>query len=440
MMEELIWKLPKRAGITIYSYLKAYHFNRSRAFLTSRILWQFNQYVSFREYQHKFHIVSPSPWPFLTGLSSFIFVIGMVSYMHNIFFSTFTLFLGFFCILLSMYFWFRDIVREGTFMGFHSFKVQSGLRLGFLLFIVSEIMFFFAFFWAYFHFSVCPSIWIGGVWPPEGVVYYPVMKWDLGNGFIYDRVSFVSDSYSIFFNFIFENYSERSSRYVLFNENMEFHHLLDPHFFLTVSDSGILVDPLTIPLLNTIILLSSGLVITFSHNSLRNKNYFNSILSLVITVFLGLLFFFFQIYEYTYSSFSINDGVYGTVFYMLTGFHGFHVLIGTIFLIVCLWRFILKHFTPNNHFGFEAAIWYWHFVDVVWIFLFFFIYLWPNFSFFYSGDDIYFDKEFTSFFIEGSVRALDNKDFSFFDYTKISFSEVQEVLKDYISILQKSRS
>jgi heme/copper-type cytochrome/quinol oxidase subunit 3 len=166
-------------------------------------------------------------------------------------------------------------------------------------------------------------------------------------------MNFFEDAYSILFNFFFK---ESGNFYAIFSEDLFL--FPDLTFFLTITDPGVLADPLTIPLLTTVILLSSGLVITFSHNSLRNRDYFNSLLSLVITIFLGLLFFFFQIYEYTSSSFSINDGVYGTVFYMLTGFHGFHVLIGTIFLIVCLLRFVFQHFTPGNHFGFEAAIWY----------------------------------------------------------------------------------
>jgi len=125
---------------------------------------------------------------------------------------------------------------------------------------------------------------------------------------------------------------------------------------VTITDTGLLINPLSIPLLNTIILLSSGAILTLSHTYLRLEKYFSAIIALVVTIFFGLAFFGFQIFEYTYAGFSINDGIYGTVFYMLTGFHGFHVFIGTVFLIVCLVRFFYHHFTPANHFGFEAAI------------------------------------------------------------------------------------
>jgi heme/copper-type cytochrome/quinol oxidase subunit 3 len=213
-------------------------------------------------------------------------------------------------------------VIEATFEGRHTFAVQRGLRLGFLLFIVSEIMFFFSFFWAFFHSSVSPAIWIGAVWPPLGI--QTLNAWGL-------------------------------------------------------------------PLLNTVILLSSGVTVTWAHKTMAtprvlpvptDKSKFKYrarrevIKSLAATIVLGIFFTSIQLYEYKHTSFAINDGIYGSVFFLLTGFHGFHVLVGTIFLVVCWFRHVSYHFTRDHHLGFETAIWYWHFVDIVWIFLFIFVYVW----------------------------------------------------------------
>nr|AMW68078.1 cytochrome c oxidase subunit III [Podallea sp. YW-2016] len=135
-------------------------------------------------------------------------------------------------------------------------------------------------------------------------------------------------------------------------------------------------NPLEIPLLNTVILLSSGITITWAHHAIMNNNYTQSIQGLLFTVLLGIYFSILQGYEYIEAPFSISDSVYGSTFFMATGFHGLHVLIGTTFLLICLIRLIKFHFSMNHHFGFEAAAWYWHFVDVVWLFLYISIYWW----------------------------------------------------------------
>jgi heme/copper-type cytochrome/quinol oxidase subunit 3 len=181
--------------------------------------------------------------------------------------------------------------------------------MGMLLFILSEVMFFFAFFWAFFHASINPSPFIGGVWPPA---------------------------------------------------------------FLSV------LDPWKVPLLNTLLLLSSGATVTWAHHSIVFGSKTNAFLALVSTVFLASIFTLLQVFEYITSFFSISDSVYGSTFFMATGFHGFHVFVGTIFLFVCLIRLYFNHFTREHHFGFEAAAWYWHFVDVVWLFLFITIYWWGS--------------------------------------------------------------
>lgn len=219
-----------------------------------------------------------------------------------------------------MYFWWRDVIRESTFAGYHTIRVQYGLRLGVILFIISEIMFFASFFWAFFHSSLSPSLELGSIWPPLGVDVFNLLK---------------------------------------------------------------------IPLLNTLILLLSGLTVTWSHHVIRDKewqklgcivvnNYIECATALFVTILLGIEFTVWQAYEYIKATFYIYDGIYGSTFYMTTGLHGLHVIIGTVFLIVCLVRLLKLHFIFNHHFGYEAAIRYWHFVDVVWIFLFLSIYCWGS--------------------------------------------------------------
>lgn len=378
----------------------------------------FKNYIIKRPQKHKFHLVSPSPWPLTTAFSAFVLVVGLVSWMHKLPQGGLTLLLGFTCVCLSMFVWFRDIIRESIFCGYHTQNVQLNIRYGFTLFIVSEIMFFFGFFWSLLHFTLCPSIFSGNIWPPEGIVNFFISqninelifndidanyflnisseffsKWTYSNSNFLSSFLYLSniDNYFINFNLqvynqeysssFFENNFKLVSAYYYFLEDLSVN---ETSFFINLYSPGVLVDPLSIPLLNTIILLSSGVFLTYSHISLKMQKFFRAILALSLTVIFGIYFFACQLFEYKHSGFSINDGVYGSVFYMLTGFHGFHVFVGTVFLLICLIRFFHQHFTPMNHFGFEAAIWYWHFVDVVWILLFFLIYYWPNIFFFKS--------------------------------------------------------
>lgn len=258
---------------------------------------------------HQFHLVDPSPWPLMAALGGFLLTTGLVSYMHK-FIGGWSLFLnGITMILFVMYVWWRDIVREATYEEHHTFVVQRGLRLGMILFIISEIMFFFAFFWAFFHSSLAPVFNIGGVWPPKSIIS---------------------------------------------------------------------MSTYTIPLTNTLILLSSGATVTWAHHAIILNAKRHTIIALLYTITLAALFTYFQGLEYVSAPFNISDGIYGSCFYMATGFHGFHVFVGTIALFVSLIRIVLNHTTNTHHFGFESAIWYWHFVDVVWLFLFINIYWWGN--------------------------------------------------------------
>nr|AOY39085.1 cytochrome c oxidase subunit 3 [Ericmodes sylvaticus] len=256
---------------------------------------------------HPFHLVDVSPWPLLGALGAMTTMMGLIKWFHL--FKSDLLFLGLLITMLIMYQWWRDVTREGTFQGLHTFNVTMGLKWGMILFITSEVFFFLSFFWGFFHNSLSPSIEIGMIWPPKGIVTF---------------------------------------------------------------------NPIEIPLLNTLILLTSGLTVTWAHHSLMENNYNQSFQGLLLTVILGIYFSILQGYEYIEASFTISDAVYGSSFFMATGFHGLHVIIGTTFLLICLIRHYFNHFSSIHHFGFEAAAWYWHFVDVVWLFLYISIYWWGS--------------------------------------------------------------
>jgi cytochrome c oxidase subunit 3 len=257
--------------------------------------------------RHGFHLVDPSPWPIFAAVAAWCSTTGGVMYMHGYIGGGIALAFGIFMILVSMVVWWRDVVREATFEGVHTQIVQLGMRYGMILFIASEVMFFFAFFWAFFHSSIAPSVEIGSVWPPKGIEVFNAWQ---------------------------------------------------------------------VPLLNTLILLTSGASCTWAHHAIVVGKRQDAIISLIITLILAAAFTGFQAYEYVSASFGISDSVYGSTFYLATGFHGFHVIIGTCFLTVCFVRVLKYHFNKQHHFGFEAAAWYWHFVDVVWLFLFVAVYWW----------------------------------------------------------------
>nr|YP_010389740.1 cytochrome c oxidase subunit III [Issikiopteryx taipingensis]UPU95815.1 cytochrome c oxidase subunit III [Issikiopteryx taipingensis] len=258
-------------------------------------------------HNHPYHLVDYSPWPLTGAIGVLTLVTGLIKWFHN--FNINLLILGYIITILTMFQWWRDISREGTYQGKHTILVSKGLRWGMILFIISEIFFFLSFFWAFFHSSLSPNIEIGNMWPPLNITPF---------------------------------------------------------------------NPFQIPLLNTIILISSGVTVTWAHHALLENNYSQTFQSLSLTILLGIYFTILQAYEYMMASFTIADSVYGSTFFMATGFHGLHVMIGTIFLLICLIRHFNNHFSNSHHFGFEAAAWYWHFVDVVWLFLYISIYWWGN--------------------------------------------------------------
>ena len=276
---------------------------------------------------HDYHIIDPSPWPLIGAIGGLLTAIGGVAFMRWIdgrefivgsmdLANPWLLFVGLLVVIYTMFAWWSDTVKEAH-SGHHTRVVSMHLRYGMLLFIASEVMFFVAWFWAFFDASlyageaqqVARSEFTGGMWPPQGIE---------------------------------------------------------------------VLDPLHLPLFNTIILLLSSTTVTWAHHALLHNERGMLKLMLALTVALGILFSYVQAYEYAHAPFAFKDSIYGSTFFMATGFHGFHVFVGTIFLIVCLIRAMAGHFTPQQHFGFEAAAWYWHFVDVVWLFLFFAIYLWGS--------------------------------------------------------------
>ena len=277
--------------------------------------------------KHDYHLVNPSPWPLVGSIAAFTMAVGGVIWMKGLFgiekHSPWVFYAGLAGVLYTMFGWWMEVVKEAN-GGDHTPVVSIGLRYGMILFIASEVMFFVAWFWIFFEMALFHHVrtlspiddvrtaW--ATWPPKGVEA---------------------------------------------------------------------VQPFELPLINTLTLLLSGTTVTWAHHALQTGDRRGAKLGLALTIALGVLFTSIQAYEYHhiladhlfYSPEASNSGLYGSAFFMATGFHGFHVIIGTIFLSVCLARLIAGGFTPQKHFGFEAAAWYWHFVDVVWLFLFTFLYV-----------------------------------------------------------------
>ena len=261
------------------------------------------------EKDHDYHILNPSLWPLLGSVFGFIMLFGAVLFFHDS--GPWVLIAGFLGVLYVMYGWWSETVDENH-SGDHTPVVLIGLRYGFILFIMSEIMFFAAWFWSFFKHAMYPmgemSPIQDSVWPPVGIETF---------------------------------------------------------------------DPWHLPLINTLILLCSGAAATWAHHALtHDENREDMKWGLIVAIALGAIFTVFQAYEYSHAAFGFSGNIYGANFFMATGFHGFHVIVGTIFLFICLMRVLRGHFSAQSHLGFEAAAWYWHFVDVVWLFLFAAVYVW----------------------------------------------------------------
>lgn len=269
------------------------------------------------EKEHQYHILPPSPWPIYAAFCAFVFALSLIAIMHGWPYRKEAAIISSLLVLSAMFFWWRSVISEAIKEKAHNFVVQKGLKIGMALFILSELMFFFVFFWSFFKAWLYPihtveELWATSkllTWPPKGIE--PLDVWN-------------------------------------------------------------------IPFTNTLILLLSGTTVTWAHYSVLENNKSNVVKALAITVFLALCFTCLQAYEYYHAAFSFKEegykSIYSSNFYMATGFHGLHVIIGTIFLTVCLIRAIKNQFSVENHLGLEFAAWYWHFVDVIWLFLFVFVY------------------------------------------------------------------
>ena len=277
---------------------------------------------------HDYHLVNPSVWPLIGSVAALVMFFGLVMYMHEDYFGAvgkWVLALGFMGVIATFFSWWSDVINEAH-AGDHTPVVQLHLRYGMILFIASEVMFFVGWFWAWFDFSLFPV-------PIE----YSAADGSVTSLFGQDGALAITQW----------------------------------------PPKGIeVIDAFSLPLLNTLILLCSGTTITWAHHSLIHGDREGLKKGLWATIILGAVFSAIQAYEYAHAPFGFGGSNYSSAFYMATGFHGFHVLVGTIFLIVCLVRSYKGHFTPKQHFGFEAAAWYWHFVDVVWLFLFIIVYVW----------------------------------------------------------------
>ncbi|KEO90821.1 cytochrome B562 [Erythrobacter longus] len=279
---------------------------------------------------HDYHILEPDIWPLVGSFSALTFTSGMVLSFYPEQFgaaSNIVIWAGLAGLIATFFFWFRNVTMEAQ-AGDHTPVVQLHMRYGMILFIASEVMFFVGWFWSFFDFALFPD----------------PLAYDAAAGTTTALNTLVGGTEMPKGEFI--------------PQGME------------------VLDPFSLPLLNTLILLCSGTTVTWAHHSLIHGDREGLKQGLWATIALGALFSGVQAYEYGVAPFGFGGNTYSSAFYMATGFHGFHVLIGTIFLAVCLYRAYIGHFTSRQHFGFEAAAWYWHFVDVVWLFLFIAVYVW----------------------------------------------------------------
>ncbi|MAK60589.1 MAG: cytochrome c oxidase subunit 3 [Ponticaulis sp.] len=301
--------------------------------------------MAHAEVKHDYHLVNPSPWPLIASVGVFLLALGGVIFMKGLvdpvdgeslgFFSyigntmltggkPWIMLLGLLVIIWVMFGWWGDVIKESR-DGDHTPVVQIGLRYGMILFILSEVMFFVAWFWSFFEMAIFHGARAGGTWDANSEYFTNLQAW----------ANWPPPGVETF-------------------------------------------DPFHLPLINTLILLLSGTTVTWAHHAIQHDDREGTRNGLLITVILGAIFTCVQVYEYASAQFTFDGSLYGASFFMATGFHGAHVLIGTIFLIVCLIRILAGQMDAKKHFGFEAAAWYWHFVDVVWLFLFAFVYVTPQ--------------------------------------------------------------
>ena len=280
-----------------------------------------------------YYVPHGSRWPVIASVALFVAMIGFASWLNDTTWGRMVFLLGVGSLALVLFFWFRDVVRESL-SGAYNRQVDISFRMGMIWFIFSEVMFFAAFFGALFYARQYALPWLGGA--GDGMATNAILWPDYNAAWPSSGPGAVGGAYQ------------------------------------TIPAWGL-------PLLNTLILLTSGVTVTIAHHALKAGHRKQLLVFLGATVLLGCLFLFFQAEEYIHAyqelNLTLGSGIYGSTFFMLTGFHGLHVTLGTVMLAIIWLRCLKGHFTGNDHFAFEAVAWYWHFVDVVWLGLFLFVYV-----------------------------------------------------------------
>ncbi|MEA3302130.1 MAG: cytochrome c oxidase subunit 3 [Pseudomonadota bacterium] len=290
--------------------------------------------MSSQAHSDDYYIPDPSPWPLVGMVSLLVTLLGAALTMNGVGIGKYVVVAGLLMFFYLLYGWFRDVITENLNDRYNK-QVDRSFRMGMLWFIASEVFFFMSFFGALFYIRMIALPWLGG----EGYL-------GASDEFLYGGA--------------FEAAWPSSGPAAMGGEYTP-------------------MGPWGIPAINTLLLLTSGATLTWAHWGLKLDNQKQLVWGLVATIFLGLLFVMLQAYEYYHAYHELNltlgSGGYGSTFYMLTGFHGFHVTMGAIMLMAVLGRAMSSHFSAHNHFAFEAVAWYWHFVDVVWLGLFIFVYM-----------------------------------------------------------------
>lgn len=284
--------------------------------------------------QGSYYLPAPSYWPLVGSIGLFTTLVGFANWLHHKWYGPYLFGTGILIVLIMIFGWFAKVIHENQ-KGVYDAQVDRSFRWGMSWFIFSEVCFFGVFFGALFYSRVWSVPELGGAY--NALTH--LLEWP----------SFTAN-WPLLHN----------------PNNAEF-----------VAARGVM-DTWGLPAINTVVLLTSGVTVTWAHWGLRQNKRKQLIFGLLCTVLLGITFLTLQTYEYieayTKLGLTLSSGIYGSTFFMLTGFHGVHVTIGTIMLTVILFRSMKGHFTPTNHFAFEGVAWYWHFVDVVWLFLFIFVY------------------------------------------------------------------
>ena len=279
-----------------------------------------------------YYVPHTAPWPIVGSIALFLAFVGVSSALNGSSYGWMVMMLGIVLLLVMMFGWFSKVIEESE-SNTYSSQVDMSFRMGMVWFIFSEVAFFAGFFGALYYMRAFSLPWLSG----EGIGYYT-------------------------FTELWQN----------------FHYYWPSNGPASLGGDFIAMPPWGIPATNTLLLLSSGVTITWAHHCLKDDKRTQLVAWMVATIILGAIFIGFQAYEYKHAwgelNLTLGSGAYGSSFYMLTGFHGFHVTLGVIMLIVITLRCAKGHFKPNSHFAFEAVAWYWHFVDVVWLGLFIFVY------------------------------------------------------------------